>query len=108
MAQLVSKRPFSACFQRDQPKRSGGSPVCEASVSNDGTLLAKEGPPGHGPLHGVPPLAGICLVDAFHWHEALAHHSAFGLHLARSALDSAALIQVLLEHGASGARWWQG
>ena len=41
--------------------------------------------------------AGVRLVDAIAWHESSAHPAAFGLRLARRALDGAAVTQVLLE-----------
>ena len=67
-------------------------------------LIPKEGPPG--PLNTRQPTvvsmvyrlwAGVRLVDAITWQESWAHPAAFGFRLARSALDGAAVIQVLLE-----------
>ena len=67
-------------------------------------LIPKEGPPG--PLNTRPLTvlsmvyrlwAGVRLVDAIAWQEAWAHPAAFGLRPARSALDGAAVTQVLLE-----------
>ena len=67
-------------------------------------LIPKEGPPG--PLNTRPLTvlsmvyrlwAGVRLVDAIAWQEAWAHPAAFGFRPARSALDGAAVMQVLLE-----------
>ena len=67
-------------------------------------LIPKEGPPG--PLNTCPLTvlsmvyrlwAGMRLVDAIAWQEAWAHPAAFGFRPARSALDGAAVTQVLLE-----------
>ena len=67
-------------------------------------LIPKEGPPG--PLNTRPLIvlsmvyrlwAGVRLVDAIAWQEASAHPAAFGFRPARSALDGAAVTQVLLE-----------
>ena len=67
-------------------------------------LIPKEGPPG--PLNTRPLTvlsmvyrlwAGVRLVDAIAWQEAWAHPAAFGFRPARSALDGAAVTQVLLE-----------
>ena len=67
-------------------------------------LIPKEGPPG--PLNTRPLTvlsmvhrlwAGVRLVDAIAWHEFRAHPAAFGSPPARSALDAAAVTQVLSE-----------
>ena len=67
-------------------------------------LIPKEGPPG--PLNTRPLIvlsmvyrlwAGVRLVDAIAWQESWAHPAAFGFRFARSALDGAAVTQVLLE-----------
>ena len=41
--------------------------------------------------------AGVRLVDAIAWHESWAHPAAFGFRPTRSAVDGAAVTQVLLE-----------
>ena len=67
-------------------------------------LIPKEGPPG--PLNTCPFTvlymvhrlsAGVRLEDAIAWHESWAHPAAFGFPPARSALDGAAVTEVLLE-----------
>ena len=67
-------------------------------------LIPKEGPPG--PLNTRPLTvlsmvyrlrAGVRLVDAIAWQESWAYPAAFGFRPARSALDGAAVTQVLLE-----------
>ena len=67
-------------------------------------LIPKEGPPG--PLNTRPLTvlsmvyrlwAGLRLVDAIVWQVSWAHPAAFGFRPARSALDRAAVTQVLLE-----------
>ena len=67
-------------------------------------LIPKEGPPG--PLNTRPLTvlsmvyrlwASIRLADAIAWQESWAHPSAFGFRPARSAMDGAAVTQVLLE-----------
>ena len=67
-------------------------------------LIPNEGPPG--PLNTrpltVPSMvyrlwAGVRLADAIAWQESWAHLAAFGFRPARSALDGAAVTQVLWE-----------
>ena len=67
-------------------------------------LVPKEAPPG--PLNTRPLTvlsmvyrlwAGVRLVDATAWQESWAHPAAFGFRRARSALDGAAVTQMLLE-----------
>ena len=67
-------------------------------------LIPKEGPPG--PLNTRPLMvlstvyrlwAGVRLVDAIAWQESWAHPAAFGFRPAKTALDGAAVTQVLLE-----------
>ena len=67
-------------------------------------LIPKEGPPG--PLNTRPLRvlsmvyrlwAGVRLADAIAWQQSWAHAAAFGFRPARSALDGAAVTQVLLE-----------
>ena len=67
-------------------------------------LIPKEGPPG--PLNTRPLTrlsmvyrlwAAVRLADGFAWQESWAQPAAFGFCLAKSALDGAAVTQVLLE-----------
>ena len=83
-------------------ERLGKWPTCLAEGYT--ALIPREGP--LGPLNTrpltVPSMvyrlwAGVTLVDAIAWQEAWAHPAAFGFRPARSALDRAAVTQVLLE-----------
>ena len=67
-------------------------------------LIPKKDPPG--PLNTRPLRvlsmvyklwAGVRLADAIAWQESCAHPAAFGFRSAKSALDEAAVTQVLLE-----------
>ena len=52
--------------------------------------------PTHNPIHGLQAVGGR-LADAIAWQESWAHPAAFGFRPATSALDGAAVTQVLLE-----------
>ena len=83
-------------------ERTEKGPACLAEGYT--ALVPKEGPPV--PLNTRPLTvlsmvyrlwAGVRLVDPIAWQEAWAHPAAFGSCPARSALDGAAVTQVLLE-----------